>query len=413
MQASTRQRLLQLGVWLARLAVGLTFLVSGWAKAIDPWGFVIKTGEYLAAWGWTVPHEAIVAGCITLACVEFCTGVLVAVGALKRVAVWVAAALMAFMLPLTFYILIANPVSDCGCFGDFIVISNGLTFAKNVVLTLLIIFLWRYNSRESGLYAAPIQWLVITASTAFPLLLALAGYQIQPLVDFRPYRLGTQIFASPSGNAPAEEFVYEKDGVEQRFTLDALPDSTWTFVDAVVAEGTDFDAGIAVLDNDGYDVNADIVAPDSPQLFLIIPQPSMHYLAFAHYVSSLSRYCSENGVELIAVIGDSSRLSRWVDWVRPDFDIYTADPTALKQLVRGPEALVYTDGGKIVWKRTLSSMPDDLPEATHPGALADVTAVDNGHWHLAACGIYGATMLIIYLLSLSPKILRIFMRRNK
>lgn len=399
-------------VWLARIITGLTFVVSGWAKAIDPWGFVIKTGEYLSVWAWNIPHEAIVAGCITLACVEFCTGVLLLTGCLKRVSVWVAAVIMAFMLPLTLYIFIADPVSDCGCFGDFIVLSNGATFAKNVLLSALIVYLFKTNSSVSGIYAAPVQWLVITASAAFPLLLALGGYQIQPLVDFRPYTLGTRIFAS-TGEADAEEYIYEKNGRQQSFGLDALPDSTWTFVDIRQIPSSGYDGGIAVYDNEGYDVSADIINDDGAQLFLIIPEPSIHYLTFAHYITGLSRYCRENDIDMTAVIGDSARLSRWYDWVRPDFDIYTADPTALKQLVRGPEALVFTLNGNIVWKRTLSSMPPELPDSDDPNALASLNPVDNGNIHLAACAIYLAAMLLIYFLSLSPKILIFFMRRNK
>jgi len=409
MKLSTRLRIRGALVWLSRILGGATFIVSGWAKSIDPWGFVIKVGEYLDAWSMTFPHEVIVAGCVTLACVEFLVGVLLITGALKRSSAIVAAAMMTVMLPLTLYIAIADPVADCGCFGDFLVLSNWATFVKNVALTAMIVYLVLRNSTVRGLFPAAIQWLVVAVSIAFPLFLALFGYQIQPLVDFRPYKTGTTIFAGAVSSA-GETFIYEKEGERREFSLDALPDSTWTFVDALENEETGrFDGSIAVLDDDGYDVSADIVDTDRRQLFLIIPQPSIHYLIYAHYVEQLADYAKRENIDFIAVVGAGGRgLKRWSDWVRPDFDVYTADATALKQLVRGREALVCTDGGIIKWKRTLRSLPDDLPGSANANALDAVQAPDNGRIHGYALLIYLVSMLVIYLLGQSPRALRFF-----
>ncbi len=409
MKLSTRLRIRGALVWLARILVGATFVISGWAKSIDPWGFVIKVGEYLEAWGLSFPHEAIVASCVALACVEFLTGVLLLIGALKRTSAIMAAAMMTVMLPLTLYIAIANPVADCGCFGDFWVISNWATFAKNVALTAMIAYLVLRNRTVRGLFPAAIQWLVVAVSIAFPLFLALFGYQIQPLVDFRPYKTGTTIFAGASSSSE-EKYIYEKDGERREFSLDALPDSTWTFVEMPESDDSgSFDGSISVLDSEGYDVSTEIVAPDSRQLFLIVPQPSIHYLIYAHFVEQLADYAKREGMDLIAVVGAGGRgLKRWSDWVRPDFDVYTADATALKQLVRGREALIYTDGGVIKWKRTLRSLPDDLPKSTNANALDAIQAPDNGRIHGYALLIYLASMLVIYLLGQSPRALRFF-----
>lgn len=408
MNPELRKRLQAPTVWCARLLVGFTFIISGWSKAIDPWGFAIKVGEYLSAWQMTVPHEAIVASCIALSCIEFCTGALISTGALRRFSVYTAAAIMAGMLPLTLYIAIYNPVADCGCFGDFFTVSNWLTFFKNVALTALIVYLLLRNTRVQGLYPAPIQWIVITLSQAFPLLIALAGYQVQPLVDFRPYKTGTMMFQG-SAEAEPETFTYEKDGIRKDFTLDNLPDSTWTFVEDDITAETSFDGGITVRDSEGNDVGADIVTPDGRQFFLLIPEPGMHYLTVAHYVNSLYDYCMENDIELIAIVGnDSRRLAQWRDWCRPPFDVYTSDPVSLKQIARGPEALVYTENGIIRWKRTLGSMP-----ATGIEGIENLRAPDDGLYHGIAVGIYVLGMILTYILGLSPKILRFFIKRTK
>lgn len=411
MKLSTRLRLRGMAVWLSRLIVGCTFIVSGWSKAIDPWGFVIKVNEYLAVWGFTVPHEAVAAACVALACIEFLTGILLATGALKRTSAIVAMAMMVVMLPLTLYIAVADPVADCGCFGDFLIISNWATFGKNIVLTALTAYLLVRNHSVRGLYPAAIQWLVIAVSLTFPLFLALTGYQIQPLVDFRPYKLGTEIFSGSQDGSSTAYYIYEKDGQREQFALDALPDSTWTFVEATdQADGDGFGGGIAVNDAEGYDV-ADEIIEDGRQLFLIVPEPDMHYLIHAHYVERLAEFARRTGVGFIAVVGAQGvDMERWADWTRPDFPVYTADATALKQLVRGSEALIYTDGGSIRWKRTLRSMPGKLPDSTSATVLDSLTVPDDGRLHTLVLLIYLASMLIIYLLGLSPKVIRLFAR---
>lgn len=411
MQTVAKLRLRRTLVWISRIIVGFTFIISGWAKSIDPWGFLIKVNEYLTVWGLTVPREAVLTACVALACVEFCTGVLIATGSFKRTAVWVAAAMMAVMLPLTLYIAVANPVSDCGCFGDFWVISNGATLAKNIVLTALIIYLIWVNHTVSGFYPAPIQWMEVTFSLAFPLLLAFIGYHVQPLVDFRPYKIGTVIFEE-TGGGESDEYIYEKDGQQESFPLDALPDSTWTFVRVEESDSEKGEKGFEVRDEDDYDISAEIGAEKGPVLMLIVPDPDMAFLARAHFANALYEYSRQHGITMIGIAGAGGEtLSKWVGLFRPQFPVYSAEDTALKQLVRGDEALVYTDGGTIRWKRSLNWMDPSIPERKGPeNVLADIQAVDDGRLHTFLASVYVALMLITYLLGLSPRILRFFVR---
>ncbi len=263
MRNELRLRLRRILVWLCRLAAGAVFVVSGWAKAVDPAGFIIKVGEYLSAWDLQVPHEAIVAGCIALSALEFATGIILASGCLKRVSAIIASAMMAAMLPLTLYIAIANPVADCGCFGDLFKISNWATFWKNIGISAVLGYLLWRNRTVPGIYPAPVQWLVATVSLAFPLALSMMGYHVQPVADFRDYPLVSQIFRSASDTDNVDElFVYERDGRRQAFALDSLPDESWTFVEATAT--SESGADIAVRDDDGDDVSADIVNPEAP-----------------------------------------------------------------------------------------------------------------------------------------------------
>ncbi len=414
MLPANKVRLRTAAVWVARLAVGLTFVVSGWAKAIDPWGFLIKVNEYLGVWGMELPREVVLTGCVGLACVEFCTGILVATGSLKRAAVWLAAAMMVFMLPLTLYIALSDPVSDCGCFGDFLVISNWATFGKNVLLVLLIALLCIYNRAVRGLYPAPIQWLVVVMSLAFPMFLAFAGYHVQPLVDFRPYKTGTSFFAEGTADG-GTTYIYEKDGERRSFGLSELPDSTWTFVDVEDTEETD-GYGFEVRDADGYDVNDELASMATPVLYLIVTEPDVQFLSRMYFANRLNEYADRHGTAMVGIAGASgARLDAWLELAKPHFPVYSAEDTSLKQLVRGDAALVYVDAeGIIRWKRTLASL--DLDIADNSGGvdgLACVYPVDKGEIHAVAVGIYVLSLLVVYLLGLSPKILRLFVRRNE
>lgn len=406
-----RVRLMAIGIWAVRVIVGCVFIVSGWAKAIDPWGFVIKVRDYLAVWDMSLPSEIVVTACVALSCVEFCVGILVATGCLKRLSVWAATAMMAFMLPLTVYIAIFDPVSDCGCFGEFVVISNGMTLLKNIVIVGLLVFLIIYNRKIRGLFPAPIQWIVVTVSLAFPLYLAFVGYNVQPLVDFRPYRTGTAIFSpDDEEGSQTDEFIYEKEGRRETFTLDNLPDSTWTFIDMI--SGGKESGTMGVYDKDGEDVSEILAENMQDMLILVIPDPNLEYLSRAHYVNLLYDYASRHDTKMIAILGNNGDgFEEWKEWTRPRFDVYTAEDTSLWQLSRGDASLVFVRDGIIKWKRTLSSLDTSLPLSTVEGnALEDIRPVDDGRYHLTLVLAYLLILAATYLLGQSPKILSHFVR---
>ena len=130
--------------------------------------------------------------------------------------------LMSFMTPLTLYLAIFNPVSDCGCFGDAWVLTNWETFIKNVLLLLAAI--GAFKGRKMLVR-------FISQTLSFYCLDRL------PVLDFRPYKVGKNILEGmtmPEGAKPSvyeSVFILEKNGENKEFTLENYPDSTWTFVD--------------------------------------------------------------------------------------------------------------------------------------------------------------------------------------
>lgn len=390
-------------VWILRVVVGATFVFSGFTKAVDPWGFIIKIGEYLSSWHISpMPDEALLGVAGLIAITEFTVGVLLMLGCMRHIVAWLAFIIMCAMLPLTAYIAIANPVDDCGCFGDALVISNTATFIKNIFLFVFAFALGKLNPKVEGIYPHIMQWLVVIASVAYALILVIAGYFVQPMVDFRPYKIGSPII---SASDESIAMVYEKDGVEKAFGIDDLPDDSWTFVRR---EETPVSDGRLLAVFDGHDdVTPYVFEPEAPQLVLIVNNPLTHNRARASMANKLNDYVQRMGGSMIGIVAlQPERLDWWKELATPDYEVYCAEDTSLKELARGEAALVYIKDGVIQWKRNIFSFDADFPDYDLPGnALEQVYIPDSGRWIKGWTLLYLGFLLVVWL-PCAPFVLR-------
>lgn len=385
-------------VWILRVIVGAVFIFSGISKIIDPWGFVFKIFEYLNVWGihW-LWREVVTCMAVTLSAVEFIAGVLLLTGCMRKAVCRALALFMAVMLPLSAYILISSPVADCGCFGEALVISNNTTFWKNVVLSAAVVYLLYNNHKVRYLYPPLIQWMVIVASMAYCLVLAVVGMSIQPLVDFRPFKIGTKLVENVDEEIT---FLYEKDGIEEEFDVDELPDSTWTYIGRKTADPS-IHNNFAIFDGE-EDVTSDVIASEGSQIILVVSNPEYHQKARAGMANSINDYITLHGGSMVGIVAvPSDSLDMWKDKTHPNFEVYTSDDTVLKELARGDAALVYLENGFIRWKRNIYSLPGDFPdfEADH-NELDKVEVVDSGTLMLQLTGLYVSILAFIYILGL-------------
>lgn len=382
--------------WLCRLLVGGAFVLGGWAKSVDPYGTLYKMLEYLSSWGMHgVPHEPVVMGAVALGVVEFSVGVCVLCGVLRHSAVIAASAIMCFMLPLTAYIAIAEPVADCGCFGDLLVIGNTATFLKNVELSAACVWLLARNNRCCGIFRPSVRWVVVLASAVYAVALAAVGYNVQPVVDFRPYPLGTEMWDTVADDEVLL-LTYEKDGVRRDFAEYELPDSSWTYIGLATVPPDDDAAPFPVFDAQGE--QADIFMPEGDQLVFVVPNPGEHFLTRSRFANDLARYAQSRGVAVAAIVGTSTEgLREWALLAAPVFDVYSADDTDLKTLVRGDIAAVYLHDGSIVWKRNLASVDAELIDNAPAGGnvLASIDRADDGRLALLMGGCYLGLLLVL------------------
>lgn len=412
---STSKRLLPILVWVARLLIGAVFMVSGLAKAIDIYGVVYKIEEYFTAWGITEPRSLVVMLAILLSGYEFVLGLMVAVGAYKRVAVWGLMAMMCVMLPLTAYIWAFNPVSDCGCFGDFIILSNAATFLKNVVIVGVLLFLMKYNTITKGVYHAYSQWMVVAVAIIYLLVVSIFGYTVQPMIDFRRFAEGVSLTTDNEAIADSYKYIYEKDEKRQAFSIDSLPDDSWTFVDRI-SEAEEIHAAddqLAIFDKSGDDVSADVLPSKGEQVLIVIPQVERADVSATYYINDIQQYFESNDNTIVELVGAGSdeAVDDWSDRSMATYPIYRADPLTLKELVRGDMGAVYLVDGVVKWKRTLGSIDVDRLDFTKKDVLQNLWIDGRGRFEKNTVMLFVA-LVVIYILDVSRKIFRVKRKKD-
>lgn len=385
-------------VWICRILSSVIFIVSGWSKAIDPRGFAFKIGEYLHEWGLggLLPEGVIGIIGSGISIFEMCIGFLLLSGSLRRAAPILGLVTMVFWLPLTAYIAIWNPVPDCGCFGDMITLSNTATFVKNVVLTILLILCLKWYKAARPLYRPTLQWLIPTMTIIYGIIISFIGWNIQPIVDFRPYPVDSTL--TDEEDVSPYIYVYSKDGVEKEFTLDSLPDYSWEFVGAK-AIPTDKPAGLAVFDGDD-EVTDDLFGPDAPaeMIVLVYAQPGLDDLLRSRMANEIYEFAKNNGIAMVGLVAASGHaLEQWKELARPEYDVYSSSDTSLKQLVRGPIGIVFLRDGKVAWKRSFTTLPTDILSEKDP--FNNIRVVDDGRVASWLSTFFIAGLLILLAIS--------------
>lgn len=396
--------------WLCRLLVGATFIFSGMAKADDPWGSLYKVMDYIGVMhlDWVSPSLAL-AGVFLLFVLEFMTGVFLVTGSFRRFSPVMVLLFMIFMLPLTLWIAIANPVADCGCFGDAWIISNWATFWKNVGITLCGLWLLKTNRRVHWLVTPALQWILFLISASYISFIGFVGYAHQPPVDFREYKTGTPLVTPDASDDAHFVFIYEKAGVKREFAeTDALPDeeSGWKFVDRRQTDTAiaPVQRALRLWSPDGSeDVTADVAGSEGDkQMVLLIPSMKEVSIATTWKINELWQWASEHDIDFIAVAPVSQEdIEEWKDISMAEYPIYTSEDTSIKEVARGNPAVVYTENGNIVWKSTLCALPSD--EKLQSTTNADMLFTPSLRWLESMSVIYLCIIAMLVMCSLLPK----------
>ena len=412
---SHRDLLLQTFIWLLRLEVGAVFIFSGFVKAVDPWGTLYKFNDYLAALSWNIWPNLILVGVFGLCALEFIVGIFIVTGSFRRSVCFVAAGLMCVMLPLSLWIAVADPVDDCGCFGDAVILSNWATFWKNVVLTIGIVLLIILNKKGGWLVTPALQWISLLVSFLFILTIELFGYISQPLIDFRPYGSGDYLVesADQTFDSPHYTFIYEKDGVKREWGEDdELPDdeSGWVFVERRenVSQSPSLknDRNFRLWDTvTGEDLTDEAISSSGSQLLIMMPDLKDVSPATTWKLNSLYEWSVKHNVRMIGVVaGSRTEIEDWEDISMASYPVFSADDTQIKEVVRGNPGVVFMREGRIVWKNSLAAINIDDFMSPEISDDPESFAIDN-YAVLRNCIYLYLTLLgFLIVLSFVPKL---------
>ena len=321
----------KVAVNICRLVLALTFIFSGFVKAVDPLGTQYKIHDYLTAWGIAkmVPDFTTLASSVLLAATEFFLGICLLFAIRRRIVSKLVLLIMAVMTPLTLWLAISDPISDCGCFGDALVLTNWQTFGKNVILLCAAIVVWKWPLDMPRLISRTNQWIVMNYSLVFILLFISAkSLYTLPQFDFRPYHIGSDIREGWTKMMEGEESPYQELFIEQV--------------------------------EDGEDITEQILAEKGYTFLLIAPHLEQADDSRLDEINQMYEYSLDNGYPFYCLTASGEKaIEKWRDLTGAEYPFCLTDDITLKTIVRSNPGLVLMKDGKVIRKWSHNNLPEE------------------------------------------------------
>ena len=314
---------------ICRLILAVTFILSGFVKAVDPLGTQYKIHDYLAAMGLSAPDLLTLSASVLLSTLEFIAGICLLFAIRRRLVSKVVLLMMVVMTPLTLWLALTDPISDCGCFGDALVLTNWQTFWKNVILLAAAIVVWRHPLEMPRLIGESNQWIVLNYSGLF-ILLIIAGRSLYtlPQFDFRPYHVGINLREGWQKMMEGEDSPYAEFFME------------------LTDEGEDITE--KVLDNEGY------------TFLLVSPHLEQADDSQLDELNQIYEYSLDNGYPFYCLTASTEKaISRWRDITGAEYPFCNTDDITLKTVIRSNPGLLLLKDGVIIRKWSHNDLPEE------------------------------------------------------
>lgn len=352
---------------ICRIFVGILFIFSGFIKANDALGFAYKLEEYFAAFHieWLVPTALFLA--ILICIFEMLLGFMLLLGARIKTTMWLLVLMIVFFTFLTFYTAYYHKVTECGCFGDAIPMTAWQSFAKNILLLTMIgiLFFQKKNIHPLLVKTGENVAVIIFAlcSLGFPLY----TYNYLPVIDFRPYKVGTNILEQTKGTPDVLKYYYtlknKKSGETKEF--DAWPknwDTEWDYVSnrtEVVTKGKqaailDF----SISDANGDDLTDTIMNNPNYNFLLIEYDLDKANINVQNKINDFAALCDENKIKFAALTAsDNEKIKNFRHQVQAAYPFYATDGTVLKTMIRSNPGLILLKKGVVIAMWHFHSIP--------------------------------------------------------
>ncbi len=315
---------------IARFVLATVLILSGFVKAVDPLGTQYKIADYLTAMelGRTLPDFVTLGASVLLSAVEFVLGICLMFAIRRRLVSRLVLLVMLVMTPLTLWLAVADPVSDCGCFGDALVLTNWQTFWKNVVLlACAVLVAWRPLDMMRFVSKSN-QWIVINYTAIF--ILAVSGWSLYdlPYFDFRPYHVGTNLREGWQKMMDGEDSPYVDFFVER------------------IAEGDDITE--PMLLNKGY------------TFLMAAPHLEQADDSQLDRINQLYEYAAGNGYPFYCLTASGPEaINTWRETTGAEYPYCQTDETTLKTMIRSNPGVLLLKDGIIIRKWSHNRLPDE------------------------------------------------------
>ena len=357
----------------SRLILGLTFIFSGFVKGIDLLGVNYKLIDYFNAWGmeFLIPFAMVLS--ILLSGTEFIIGISLICNTLISVTSFISFLYMIFFTSITFLILKTNPVSDCGCFGDAIILTNQETFLKNIILLIFAILIIKYHKKYTPIKKSNKNTIINITTICIFFIIIIYSFQHLPIIDFRPFKTGTNIPQAMQipKNAKKSEykntFVYKnlKTGKEKKFSEENYPwkDSlNWSFISMkskLIHKGDEPKIlSFNIMTKEGEDVKDFFLYDNKTTFFLILKDIKTADFSKAQKINQLSEYAKKNNINFIALTAtpdeDIEKIRKKYNFT---FNFFNTDQIVLKTMIRSNPGLILIKKGIIIKKWSKNDIP--------------------------------------------------------
>lgn len=359
---------------LCRIIVGIVFIYSGFVKGIDPLGSDYKFTDYFNAFGMGWMNATTLFFSFALSLVEFLIGIALLFNLWVSRMAWGSLLFMAFFTPLTLVLALTNPVSDCGCFGDAMILTNWQTFWKNIILLLLAIMIFMYRKEYKSSLPLVGQFSFLALAEAGMLCLSVYCYRHLPVLDFRPYAVGKNITEGmrlPEGAEPDQyevtlKYKNKQTGEVQSFTEENYPwqdTLNWEYESSserLVKKGYITPIHDLVIEHPTLgNITEEILEDDNHTILAIAYNLTQSDVQYQPAINRLAEYAQEKGIRFYGLTSSSERdIETYKKRYHVPYEFCTADEIQLKTMIRSNPGVIILREGTILDKWAGKDVPD-------------------------------------------------------
>ena len=359
---------------LCRIIVGIVFIYSGFVKGIDPLGSDYKFTDYFNAFGMGWMNATTLFFSFALSLAEFLIGTALLFNLWVSRMAWGSLLFMAFFTPLTLVLALTNPVSDCGCFGDAMILTNWQTFWKNIILFLLAIMIFVYRKEYKSSLSLMGQFSFLTLAGAGMLCLSIYCYRHLPVLDFRPYAVGKNITEGmrlPEGAKPDQYEVTLKYKNKQTGEIRSFTEENYPWQDTLNWE---YESSSERLVKKGYitpihdlviehptlgNITEEILEDDNHTILAVAYNLTQSDVQYQPAINRLAEYAQEKGIRFYGLTSSTERdIEAYKKRNHVPYEFCTADEIQLKTMIRSNPGVIILREGTILDKWAGKDVPD-------------------------------------------------------